>query len=67
EVDEEGRVKVNIDMSTNQPGIYVAGDAAGGPYKYKFEQIITAAAEGAIAADAAAKYILTLKAALGKY
>jgi thioredoxin reductase (NADPH) len=61
EVDEEGRAKVNIDMSTNLPGIFVAGDAAGGPFKYKFDQIITAAAEGAIAADAAAKYIIQLK------
>lgn len=61
EVDEEGRVKVNIDKSTNLPGIYVAGDAAGGPYKYKLEQIITAAAEGAIAADAAAKYVIAVK------
>jgi len=48
-------------MSTNLPGVYAAGDAAGGPYKYKFEQIVTAVAEGAIAADAVAKYIATLK------
>jgi thioredoxin reductase (NADPH) (EC 1.8.1.9) len=61
EVDEEGRAKVNVDKSTNLPGIFVAGDAAGGPYKYKLEQIITSAAEGAIAADAAAKYVLTVK------
>lgn len=61
EIDEEGRAKTNIDKSTNLTGIYVAGDAAGGPYKYKFEQIITSAAEGAIAADAAAKYVMTLK------
>lgn len=61
DVDEEGRAKVNVNMSTNLPGIYVAGDAAGGPFKYKFEQIITAAAEGAIAADSAAKYVMSLK------
>lgn len=61
EVDEEGRAKVNIDKSTNLPGIYVAGDAAGGPLKYKLEQIITAAAEGAIAADAASKYVMLVK------
>lgn len=64
EVDEEGRAKTNIDKSTNLPGIYVAGDAAGGPYKYKLEQIITSAAEGAIAADAAAKYVMSIKAGL---
>jgi len=57
EVDEEGRAVVDKDMSTNLPGIFVAGDAAGGPKKYRFPQIITAAAEGAIAADAAWKYL----------
>lgn len=62
ELDETGRVKVNVDRSTNIPGIFAAGDAAGGPYKYRFEQIITAAADGAIAADAAFKYIWTIKA-----
>ena len=61
EVDDEGRAKVNVDKSTNLPGVFVAGDAGGGPYKYKLEQIITSAAEGAIAADAAAKYIIELK------
>jgi len=58
ETDEYGYAKVAPDQSTNLPGIYVAGDAAGGPCKYRFEQIITAAAEGAKAADAAFKYIL---------
>lgn len=61
EVDEEGRAIVNIDRSTSLRGIYVVGDAAGGPYKYKLEQIITAAADGAIAADAIYKYISLLK------
>ncbi|MCC6040647.1 MAG: FAD-dependent oxidoreductase [Desulfurococcaceae archaeon] len=61
EVDEEGRAVVNIDRSTSLKGIYVVGDAAGGPYKYKLEQIITAAADGAIAADAISKYIALIK------
>lgn len=61
ELDETGRVKVNVDRSTSISGIFAAGDAAGGPYKYRFEQIITAAADGAIAADAAFRYILTIK------
>ena len=61
EVDGQGYAKVNPDQSTNLPGIYVAGDAAGGPHKYRFEQIITAAAEGAKAADAAFKYIIGIK------
>lgn len=57
EVDESGRARVGIDMSTNLPGVFVAGDAAGGPNKYLFPQIVTAAAEGAIAADAAWRYL----------
>jgi len=61
EIDEKGYAKVNPDQSTNLPGIYVAGDAAGGPFKYRFEQIITACAEGAKAADSAFKYILRIK------
>ncbi|WFO75833.1 thioredoxin-disulfide reductase [Desulfurococcaceae archaeon MEX13E-LK6-19] len=61
EVDENGFAKVKPDMSTNLPGIYVAGDAAGGECKYRFEQIITAAADGAKAADAAFKYITKIK------
>ncbi len=59
EIDEKGYAKTRPDQSTNLPGIYVAGDAAGGPCKYRFEQIITAAAEGAKAADAAFKYIMS--------
>ena len=61
ELDETGHVITKPDMSTNLPGIYVAGDAAGGPCKYRFEQIIVAAAEGAKAADAAFKYILQVE------
>ncbi|MEM1825447.1 MAG: FAD-dependent oxidoreductase [Desulfurococcaceae archaeon] len=66
ETDENGYAIVKPDHSTNLPGIYVAGDSAGGPYKYRLEQIITAVAEGAIAADSAAKYIMSLKRELGK-
>lgn len=61
EVDENGFANVKPDMSTNLPGVYVAGDAAGGQCKYRFEQIITAAAEGAKAADAAFKYVIKMK------
>lgn len=61
ETDEKGYAVIKPDQSTNQPGIFVAGDSAGGPYKYRFEQIITAVAEGAKAADAAFKYLLQLK------
>ena len=58
DVDEDGYAVVNKDMSTNIPGIYVVGDAAGGPNKYRFPQILTAAAEGAIAADSIRRYLL---------
>ncbi len=61
EVDEEGRAVAKPDMSTNLPGLYVAGDVAGGPCKYKFEQIVVAVAEGAKAADSAFKYIIGLE------
>lgn len=61
EVDENGYAKVNVDMSTNLPGVYVAGDAAGGPCKYRFEQISTAVAEGAIAADSIYKYLHSVR------
>jgi len=63
ELDEEGYIAVNPDMSTNLPGIFACGDVAGGKYRYRFEQIITADAEGAIAADAAYKYLLKIKSA----
>lgn len=61
ETDENGYAVVKPDQSTNLPGIYVAGDSAGGPFKYRFEQIITAVAEGAKAADAVFKYLLQVK------
>lgn len=61
ELDEMGYVAVNPDMSTNLPGIYACGDVAGGKYKHRFEQIITAAAEGAIAAYSVYKYLLKMK------
>jgi len=54
-------VAVNPDMSTNLPGIYACGDVAGGKYKHRFEQIITAAAEGAIAAESVYRYLLKIK------
>ena len=56
EVDEKGYAKVGRDQSTNIPGIFAAGDctnAAGA-----FKQIVVAAAQGAIAADSAYRYII---------
>jgi thioredoxin reductase (NADPH) len=54
DIDEYGYIKVDKQMRTNVKGVYAAGDIAGG-----LRQIITAAAEGAIAA-------LTSTEALGK-
>jgi len=46
--DEGGFIRVAADMSTSVPGIFAAGDITDG--SAKFRQVITAAAEGAIAA-----------------
>lgn len=61
ELDEEGFVAVKPDMSTNLPGVFAAGDVAGGKHKIRFEQIVVAAAEGAIAASSAYHYVLSIK------
>lgn len=58
ETDEQKYIKVNADMSTNIAGIFAAGDITDG--SNKFRQILTAAAEGAIAANGVYK-ILKLK------
>ncbi|MEM3961494.1 MAG: FAD-dependent oxidoreductase [Sulfolobales archaeon] len=58
EVDDKGLVVVKPGGYTSVEGIFAAGDCAGGPYKYYFQQIITSAAEGAMAADAAFKWII---------
>lgn len=47
EVDEKGFIKTNPDQSTNIPGLYAAGDIT--TNSNGFRQIITAAAEGAVA------------------
>jgi thioredoxin reductase (NADPH) len=61
ELDEQGYIAVNPDMSTNLPGIFACGEVTGGRYKHRFEQIITAAAEGAIAAKSAYEYIIKVR------
>lgn len=48
ELNETGHIKINQDCSTNISGVYAAGDITNG--SDNFRQIITAAAEGAIAA-----------------
>ena len=55
ELDEKGLIKVNSKMETTIPGMFAAGDITTG--SNHLEQVITAAAEGAIAADSVHKYL----------
>ncbi len=50
---ERGFIRTNDDMQTNIPGVYAAGDCR----VKSLRQVVTAAADGAIAAWQAAKYI----------
>jgi thioredoxin reductase len=59
EADEQGFIKVNLDQSTNIANIYAAGDATTGSNKVR--QIITAAAEGAVAAGSVFRKLQTSK------
>ncbi len=51
--DESGYVKTNKEMMTNIPGLFAIGDVRDTP----FRQIVTAAADGAVAAHYASEYI----------
>lgn len=53
--DDNGYIFTDETMQTNIPGVYAAGDIRRKPLR----QIITAAADGAIAANSAIDYILT--------
>ncbi len=55
---KDGFIVVGDDMSTNVPGVFAAGDITTG--SIEFRQIITAAAEGAVAAQSAFSYIRSL-------
>lgn len=55
ELDQKGFVKVQPDMSTNIKGVFAAGDIAN--LHGELQQIITACAEGAIAAHSVYKYL----------
>ncbi len=48
--------KVNLDMSTNIPGVFACGDIAGLPYQY-----IKSAGQGNVAALSAVKYLASKK------
>lgn len=53
---ENGYIKTDDDMHTNIPGVFAAGDVR----VKSFRQVVTAAADGAIAAQQAEKYISDL-------
>lgn len=53
EADEQGFIRVSADQSTNVSGVYASGDATTGSNKMR--QILTASAEGAIAAGSVYK------------
>ncbi|MEA1994146.1 MAG: FAD-dependent oxidoreductase [Euryarchaeota archaeon] len=54
-VNEKGYILVEPDMSTNIPGVFAAGDVTTG--SNMLAQIVTACAEGAIAAESVYKYV----------
>lgn len=53
ELDEFGNIPTDADMHTNVLGVFAAGDVR----KKNFRQIVTACADGAMAANSAEKYI----------
>ncbi len=55
EVDEKDRIKVKVDQSTSLPGVWAAGDITNG--SNGFRQILTACAEGAVAAENIHKFL----------
>ena len=60
-MDAQGYILTSEDMETNVPGVYAAGDIR----PKRLRQLVTAAADGAIAATAAEKYIDVTKEKLG--
>ncbi len=57
EVDQENCIKVDTYQATNVPGVFAAGDITSGLAKLR--QIVTAAAEGAVAATSVYEYLKT--------
>lgn len=57
ELDENGYIITDQNMASSVPGLFAAGDVRATP----FRQVVTAAADGAVAAHSAAAYIESLK------
>jgi len=60
DIDPQNYINVSADQATNIPGIYAAGDITGG--SNQLHQVITACAEGAVAASSIFKYLQKIKA-----
>jgi thioredoxin reductase (NADPH) len=58
-IDERGYIKVGVNMSTNVPGVFAAGDIANAAGE--LQQVVTAASEGAIAATSVFKYLQSVR------
>lgn len=56
-MDKAGYILVDLNMQTNVPGVFAAGDLAVVPDQILLRQFVTAAAEGAIAAASAHGYL----------
>lgn len=56
ELDENGYIVTDQEMRTSVPGIFAAGDSR----QKHLRQIITAASDGALAAESAVEYINNL-------
>ena len=54
---ENGYIRTDEDMQTNLPGVYAAGDLR----VKSLRQVVTAAADGAIAASRAERYVSELE------
>ncbi len=61
DLDENGYIKTNDKMATNLTGVYAAGDVR----PKELRQLVTATADGAVAATQAGTYILEKKEVLG--
>lgn len=55
EIDENGYIQVGLQMETNQPGLFAAGDVAN--RCGEFQQITVACSEGSLAAASAFKFL----------
>ncbi len=62
EEDEQGFIKTDCSMRTNVKGVYAVGDVRNTPLR----QVVTAVADGAVAAVEASKYLMNLKEAVRK-